>query len=59
MNHGRVHQISAEMCRRIDEQRQLLNGVAKLGAMSGEELDGYSRRNERIGQLAEESNELF
>ena len=46
------------MCRPIDE-RQLLNGVAKLEAMSGEEPDGYSRRNERIGQLAEESNELF
>ena len=58
MNQDRVRQISEEMCWLIDEQSRLLNGVTKLGDMSGEELDGYSRRNDRIGQLAKELNAL-
>ena len=58
MNQDRVRQISEEMCHLIDEQSRLLNGATRLGEMSGEELDGYFQRNDRIGQRAKELNGL-
>ena len=58
MNQSRVREISAEMCRLLDEQSKLLNSETKLTDLSGPELDGYAHRNERLTQLTKELSEL-
>jgi len=46
------------MCRLLNEQSRLLNSETNLTEMSGDELNGYSRRNERLTELAKELREV-
>ena len=58
VDHDRVREISTEMCGLLAQQTRLLNSVTTLTDMSGEEVDGYSQRNDRLHQLRQELNEL-
>jgi hypothetical protein len=58
MNSNRIREISVEMCRLLNEQSRLLNSETNLTEMSGDELNGYSRRNERLTELAKELREV-
>jgi hypothetical protein len=58
MNSNRIREISAEMCRLLNEQSRLLNSETELTDMSGDELDGYSHKDERLTELAKELREL-
>jgi hypothetical protein len=58
MNQNRIGEISFEMCSLLDAQSKLLTSQTKLIDMSVEEVDGYSQRNDRIGQLCKELSEL-
>jgi hypothetical protein len=42
----------------VDEQMKLLKSPTRFPDISGEELDGYAKRNERLRQLCKELNEL-
>jgi hypothetical protein len=58
VDHDRVREISAEICGLLAEQTRLLNSVTTLTDMSGEDVDGYTQRNDRLRQLSDELNEL-
>ena len=46
------------MCGLVAEQTRLLDRLTTLTDVSGEEVDGYSQRNDRLHQLRQELNEL-
>ena len=58
VNHDRIREISTEMSGLVDEQTRLLKSPTRFPDISGEELDGYTQRNERLRQLCKELNEL-
>jgi hypothetical protein len=59
MNHHRVHEITTEMCGLLNEQTEWLKGpTGLLTDRSGEEVDGYAQRNDRLCQLGKELSEL-
>jgi len=60
MNHKRIGEISAEMSKLVDQQRELLNDTSGLVArpMTLEEIIGYGERNERLRELCKELNKL-
>jgi hypothetical protein len=43
----------------LDEQSRVLNKGAKLTELSGEELEGYSHKSQRLRELSKELNELL
>jgi hypothetical protein len=59
MDQNRIREISTEMCRILDEQSRVLNKGAKLTELSGEELEGYSHKRQRLRELSKELNELL
>jgi len=58
VDHDRVREIGTEMCGLVAEQTRLLDRLTTLTDVSGEEVDGYSQRNDRLHQLRQELNEL-
>jgi len=42
----------------LDEQTRLLKSQTGFTDFSGEELDGFTQRNDRLRQLCKELNEL-
>ena len=58
VGHKRMHEISMEMCRLLDQQSELLNSRPTLGAMSVEEVETYAHRNDRLQQLSKELSEV-
>jgi hypothetical protein len=42
----------------VDEQTRLLKSQTGFPDLSGEELDGFTQRNDRLRQLCKELNEL-
>ncbi len=57
MDQERIRKISAEMCDLLEQQRGLMRR-GPLNNVSGEEMDGYAQRNDRLRQLAKELEEL-
>jgi hypothetical protein len=59
MNHHRVQEITTEMCVLLNEQTEWLKSpTGLLTDRSGEEVDGYAQRNDRLCQLGKELSEL-
>jgi hypothetical protein len=59
MNHNRLEKITTEMCDLLNEQTEWLKGpTGSLSPMSGEEVVGYTQRNDRLRQLGEELSEI-
>jgi hypothetical protein len=59
MNHFRIREITAEMCDLLNEQIEWLKSpTGFLTDVSGEEVDGYKHRNDRLCQLGAELSEL-
>jgi hypothetical protein len=59
MNHDRIQEITTEMCGLLNEQTEWLKGPTRLLTdRSGEEVDGYAQRNDRLCQLGKELSEL-
>ena len=59
MNADRIQEINAEMCGLADEQTRLLKScTGSLADMSGEEVDGYTQRNDRLRELIKELSDL-
>ena len=60
MNHERIAEISTEMTRLLDQQRELLKDVAGslTRKMSPEDIEGYADRNERLRELCRDLNKL-
>lgn len=58
MSEARLREISIEMCRLLDDQSRVLNDRLKLNDISGEEMNRYARRAERLHQLAKELGAL-
>ena len=53
-----MHEISTEMCGLLDQQSKFLNSARVLSAMSAEEVEAYTHRNNRINQLFKELSEI-
>ena len=53
-----MREISTEMSGLLDEQTRLLKSQTGFTDLSGEELDGFTQRNDRLRQLCKELNEL-
>lgn len=59
MNHDRIQKITTEMCDLLNEQTEWLKSpTGLLTAQSGEEVDGYVQRNDRLRQLGAELSKL-
>jgi hypothetical protein len=59
MNRDRIQEITTEMCDLLNAQTELLKSPTTfLSSMSGEEVDGYQQRNNRLRQLGAELSEL-
>jgi hypothetical protein len=56
VDHDRVREISTEMCGLLDEQTRLLHSPTTLTDMSGDQVEGYTQRNDRLHQLFKELN---
>ncbi len=57
MDQKRIAEISREMCDLLEQQRVLLR-KGPLPNLSGEELVGYTQRNDRLRQLSKELQEV-
>jgi hypothetical protein len=57
MNYDRIQEITTEMCDLLNAQTELIK-TTTLFSMSGEEVDGYQQRNNRLRQLGAELSEL-
>jgi hypothetical protein len=58
MNDDRIQEITNEMCDLLNAQIELLKSPTTfLSGMSGEEVDGYQQRNNRLRQLGAELSE--
>jgi hypothetical protein len=59
MNHHQVQEITTEMCGLLNEQTEFWKSPAGLLTdRSGEEVDGYVQRNDRLRELGEQLSEL-
>ena len=59
MDRFRIQEITAEMCDLLNEQTEWLKSpTGLLTDKSGEEVDGYVQRNDRLRQLGEQLSEL-
>ena len=59
MNHHRMQEITTEMCVLLNEQTEWLKSpTGLLTDRSGEEVDGYVQRNDRLCQLGKELSNL-
>lgn len=60
MNHKRIGEISAEMSKLVDQQREFLNNTSGsfTKKMTQDEIDGYAQRNELLRELCRELNKL-
>jgi hypothetical protein len=58
MNHDRIQEITTEMCDLLNAQTELIKTITFPRGMSGEEVDGYQQRNNRLRQLGAELSEL-
>jgi hypothetical protein len=59
MHHDRIQKITTEMCDLLNEQTEWLkSSTGRLTAQSGEAVDEYVHRNDRLRQLGAELSEL-
>ena len=59
MNHVRIQEIATEMCGLLNEQTEWLKRpTGLLTDRSGEEVDGYVQRNNRLRELGEQLSEF-
>jgi hypothetical protein len=58
VSQNRIREISAEMCKLLDEQSALLTSATALIQMTEQQLTSYTHRNERINQLSKELAQL-
>jgi hypothetical protein len=59
MHHDRIQEITIEMCDLLNEQTEWLkSSTGRLTAQSGEAVDEYVHRNDRLRQLGAELSEL-
>lgn len=54
MSSDRIKEISAEMSRLLEQQSKMLGSPTKLPEMSGDMVDEYFQRYERLRELARE-----
>jgi hypothetical protein len=54
MPSDRIKEISVEMSRLLEQQSKMLGSQTRLPEMSGEVIDEYFQRYERLRQLAQE-----
>jgi hypothetical protein len=60
VNHDKVQEISAEMCRLLNQQTLVMTGAVtiSLAKMPQPEVDAYHARNDRLRELGEELSKL-
>jgi hypothetical protein len=58
MDQRRIHDISVEMAKLLEQQRRLLNDMKAVHNMPTEDLEEYAERNKRLRDLCRELTEV-